>query len=202
MPDSASQQRAVLRQQMLLQLREMSIVQRRQAAQVACDRLTDTALFQRATVIMLYLPLADELDVTPAALRAFQLGKIVCVPRVDWERHEIRPVEITGIDDEVLDTDAHGVRSPKNGRLMVPSIIDLVVAPAVAFDRQGHRLGRGTGYYARLVKRLKRRARVIGVAFDQQIIEHVPVVEDSITVPMIVTERRVVRAKIAPPSRA
>ena len=51
--------------------------------------------------------------------------------------------------------------------------IDLIIVPAVAFDKEGHRLGRGGGYYDRFLKKYPR-ATLIGVGYDFQLVEKVP----------------------------
>jgi 5-formyltetrahydrofolate cyclo-ligase len=137
----------------------------------ACTRLVALEAFEHAQNIMMYLPLAQEVDVTPAVLRCFQSSKTVCVPKVDWNRQDMSPVEITSLDDRVMDIDEHGVRSPRAGNLILPSTINLVIVPGLAYDPSGHRLGRGGGYYDRFLRRLRPSATIVGLAFDQQVID-------------------------------
>ena len=146
--------------------------------------------FENAAVVMLYMPLADEVDLLPLALRCFQMGKTVCVPKVDWTRGEMEAVEVMSFDDHVMEVDEHGVRSPRDSRPVLVRTIDLVVVPGVAFDAQGNRLGRGGGFYDRFLKRLSPTATTVGLAFDQQIIDDVPVDDRDIRVDMVVTDRR------------
>jgi 5-formyltetrahydrofolate cyclo-ligase len=99
-------------------------------------------------------------------------------------------VEVSSFDDHIMEVDEHGVRMPVGGRLVVPETIDLVVVPALAYDPGGNRLGRGGGYYDRFLGRLRRSATKVGLAFDVQIIDDVPVEERDVQVDMIVTDRR------------
>jgi 5-formyltetrahydrofolate cyclo-ligase len=89
------------------------------------------------------------------------------------------------------------VRSPRNGRLILPDSIDLIVLPALAFDPQGHRLGRGGGYYDRFLARLKPGTVAVGLAFDVQVIDSVPVDGRDAAVDVLVTDRRVTFLKPA-----
>ncbi len=175
-------------------LAAMSDAERHDASIAVCSRLTNLEVFQHARVVMLYMPLANEVDLTPAAIRCFQTAKTVCVPRVDWKRRDMNPVEVTSFDDHVMDIDEHGLRTPRDGRPLVPTLIDLVVVPGLAFDARGHRVGRGGGYYDRFLSRLRRSATTVGLAFDAQIIDTVPADERDISVDLVVTERRVARA--------
>ncbi|MHC4429114.1 MAG: 5-formyltetrahydrofolate cyclo-ligase [Planctomycetota bacterium] len=164
---------------------------RHDASAAACSHLTSLDAFRHASVVMLYMPVANEVDLTSAALRCFRMGKTVCVPRVDWKRKDLDPVEVTSFDDEVMDTDENGERTPRSGAPLLPTMVDLVVVPGLAFDPLGHRLSRGVGYYDRFLGRLRRSATTVGLAFEVQIIESVPANEWDMSVDIVVTDRRV-----------
>ncbi len=104
-------------------------------------------------------------------------------------------VEISSFDDEVIAVDDHGLRTPRAGRPIVPSLIDLVIVPGLAFDPAGNRLGRGGGFYDRFLRRLRRSAITAGLAFDAQIIDTVPADDRDFAVDLIVTNRRVSHIK-------
>lgn len=161
------------------------------ASAAACAHLTDLDAFHNASVVMLYMPLANEVDLTAAALRCFRTGKTVCVPRVNWKREDMDPVEVTSFDDEVMAFDERGLPAPRNGAPLPPSMIDLVVVPGLAFDARGHRLGRGRRYYDRFLGRLRRSATTVGLAFDVQIVDEVPAADRDLSVDVVVTDHRV-----------
>ena len=198
MPDAQRERKSNLRSQMRQKLATMTDDERHRASLAACERLTKLDAFQHAAVVMMYMPLAGEVDLTPVAIRCFQSGRTVCVPKVDWKRREMSAVEVTAFDDHVMDTDEHGLRAPRDSRPILPSVIDLVVVPGLAFDTRGHRLGRGGGYYDRFLKRLRRAAAIVGLAFDQQIIDEVPADECDVSVGIVVTDRRVTHARSSP----
>lgn len=168
---------------------------RHDASAAACAHLTGLEVFRHASVVMLYMPLPTEVDLTPAAIRCFQEAKTVCVPRVDWRGRDMVSVEISSFDDEVIAVDDHGLRTPRAGRPIVPSLIDLVIVPGLAFDPAGNRLGRGGGFYDRFLRRLRRSAVTAGLAFDAQIIDAVPADDRDFAVDFIVTDRRVSHIK-------
>jgi 5-formyltetrahydrofolate cyclo-ligase len=195
----ADDAKAGIRARMRATLASMSEEDRHRASRLACTRLINLDVFRHASVIMTYMPLATEVDTTPIAIRCFQTGKNVCVPRVDWERREMYAIEVNSFDDHYMETDEHGLRSPREGRLVVPNSIDVVVVPGLAFDTRGNRLGRGGGYFDRFLSRLRRSAASVGLAFDEQIIDEVPIDGRDVSVDLIVTNRRVTRAR---PSRS
>lgn len=190
-----SDDKTAQRQEMRAKLSEVSDQQRHEASAEACSRLTALEEFRQAATIMLYMPLALEIDVTAIALRCFQLGKTVCVPKVDWERCDMIAVEVNEFDDRFMDMDEHGIRTPRFGQPVLPSLINLIVAPGLAFDANGRRLGRGGGYYDRFLTRLHARAVRIGIGFDFQIIDSVPIESQDITLDIVVTDRRVTHAR-------
>ena len=63
--------------------------------------------------------------------------------------------------------------------------IDMIVVPGVAFDRQGNRLGRGRGYYDKILKET-RAAKKVGICFDFQFVEEVPVDELDVRMDLVV----------------
>jgi 5-formyltetrahydrofolate cyclo-ligase len=164
------------------------------ASAAACTHLTNLDAFRGASVVMLYRPVTIEVDLTSAALRCFRMGKTVCVPRVNWKRRDMEPVEVTSFDDEVLDIDEHGLRPPRSGPPLLPTMVDLVVVPGLAFDPHGNRLSRGDGFYGRFLGRLRRSAVTVGLAFDVQVIDMVPAHERDMSVDFVVTDRRVTQA--------
>ncbi len=195
MNEQNSQQKAEIRRQVLAKLAAMGDEQRHEGSVAACARLMTLEVFQHASVVMLYMPLASEVDLTPVAIRCFQTGKTVCVPLVDWKRRDMEPVEVTSFDDHVMEVDEHGLRMPRGGAPIPPDLLDLVVVPGLAFDAHGHRLGRGGGYYDRFLGRLRRTAATVGLGFDVQITDEVPVNDGDVSVDIVVTDRRVTHAR-------
>ena len=191
MSEANHEKKSDLRARMRTLLEEQDETFRHDASAAACAHLTSLEVFQHASVVMLYMPLATEVDLTPAAIRCFQGAKTVCVPRVDWRGRDMVPVEISSFDDEVMAVDDHGLRTPRAGRPIVPSQIDLVIVPGLAFDAGGNRLGRGGGFYDRFLRRLRRSAITVGLAFECQIIDTVPADDRDFAVDLIVTDRRV-----------
>lgn len=125
--------------------------------------------FRAASTVVLYYSLEDEVD-THAFVQAWSEKKRILLPVVKGEELELR--EYTGPQD--LAVGAYHIEEPVGNAFMAYGEIDLIVVPGVAFDLQGHRLGRGKGYYDRLLPRLPH-ARKIGLCFPFQVVEEVPV---------------------------
>ncbi|MEM1423987.1 MAG: 5-formyltetrahydrofolate cyclo-ligase [Planctomycetota bacterium] len=127
--------------------------------------------------VMGYLAMAGELDVSGCYWVAWSYGRGVCVPATDWASSTITPVRYTPGSTVRL------------GRHRVPELVDpkplpiegigVVLVPGVAFTRAGQRLGRGGGFYDRFIQRLRRRPggapALIGVCFEEQVVDELPV---------------------------
>lgn len=68
-----------------------------------------------------------------------------------------------------------GLLEPVGGTAAALSEAGLVLVPALAVDRQGHRLGRGGGFYDRALADLARTTKVLAVVFDDELLDAVPV---------------------------
>jgi len=180
-----------LRQDLRARLDKVTDQQRQDWSLQAAERLVQLDAFRHATNVMVYLPLRTEIDTTAIVLRAFELGHAVCSPKVDWARRDMHAVELHSMADDSLELDEHGVRTPRDGRPVVPSTIDLVIVPGLAFDLTGRRLGRGGGFYDRFLSRLRRSTKTIGLAFDVQIVAEVPTEPGDVQVDLVITDRRI-----------
>lgn len=151
----------------LKQLHDTAELQRMSRA--VCQRVADSPEWAAARRVLLYHPLPDEVDVRPLLSAALAEGKSVLLPRVVGDDLEV--CLYTG--EESLRIGAFGIEEPTGERIQELTDIDLVVVPGMAFDAQGHRLGRGRGYYDRLLPQLPHAVR-IGVCFPFQLMPVVP----------------------------
>ncbi|MDR0937736.1 MAG: 5-formyltetrahydrofolate cyclo-ligase [Mediterranea sp.] len=126
-------------------------------------------LFGAARVVLLYHSLADEVDTSGLLARWLGRKRVLLPVVVDGAELELR--EYRG--EERLATGRFGIEEPTGEAFTDYPAIDLAVVPGVAFDRQGHRLGRGKGYYDRLLPRLTQ-AYKLGLCFPFQLVERVP----------------------------
>jgi 5-formyltetrahydrofolate cyclo-ligase len=113
-------------------------------------------------------------------------GASVLLPVVrDREMHASAWTEGTRLERAGL-----GFMQPAGGEPADPATIDLVVAPGLAFDVEGHRLGYGGGFYDRFLAALHPRVLRVGVGYDEQLVDAIPHDEHDVPLHAVVTDAR------------
>lgn len=153
------------------------------AAERVFSRLERTAAFLLADKILLYHSLPDELS-TRSFLEKWHSRKHFYLPRVNGVNLDILPY-----DNSRMHIGAFNIEEPTGDDLTDISEIELIVTPGVAYDRNGNRVGRGKGYYDRLLA--ETRAVKIGVGYDFQLIDDdIETDGHDVQVDIIITENR------------
>jgi len=138
-----------------------------------CERIAAMEGFASLRTVLMYASIPGEVDLDPLMRLALGRGVRVCVPRVDWSAGTMVPAAVSNLDEDLL-AGRYGVRSPG---AWCPEIAlsepEMVLVPGLAFDRFGGRLGRGAGFYDRLLGG-GIECPVVGVCFARQIIGRVP----------------------------
>lgn len=198
-PDPSIDRKKQARREIRSRVGSMSVDERARASREACDRIPTLHEYDSSNVLLLYMPMPTELDITSLIERTLADGKVVTVPRTVWDERRMEAVEIRAIEDGATMV-THGVREPRDGRVISPSELDLVVVPAMGYDESCNRLGRGGGFYDRFLPEPQLRAVTVGIAFEAQIIHAIPTRKHDVRVDMVVTERRVIGGGAPEPS--
>jgi 5-formyltetrahydrofolate cyclo-ligase len=177
-----------LRKQIRALLNSMTPAQRAALSGRACALLEQQKVWKNAAAIFFYAPLPEELDIFPLLTDSLAAGKTVALPRFDAATQRYVACQIQDATRDVRDG-RFGIREPGGECIAVPpNRLDLVLVPGVAFDVRGRRLGRGKGFYDQLLASV--RGTTCGVAFDEQIVEAVPVESHDVHLNCILTPTR------------
>lgn len=156
-----------------------------------CERLK--AQMPSARAILFYAPLPDELDVWPVLELSLALGTTCALPCFDPEKKTYGARILNHLVTDIV-TGKFGVREPApHCAELALDQLDLVLVPGVAFDLLGGRLGRGRGFYDRLL--VEASGVKCGVAYDFQLQEIIPTEPHDARVDFILTPNRCVRRK-------
>jgi len=145
-----------------------------------------------APAIALFGGLKNEPDLLPLVLHVLQAqGFTTCLFQIEHDRLQARAVR--SLDD--LRRGPMNVWEPAGHCPPVAiAALDIILVPGLAFTREGARLGRGGGYYDRLLAHPYCKARRIAIAYDCQIIDHIPVEPHDQRVHQIITESGLIQA--------
>ena len=150
---------------------KISAAIRRRRSLKLCSQIEKSSFFKHSQTIGLYSALADEIDVSRIAQKALDLKKNVFFPKVSGSQMSFYEVFDLKAD---LKSGKFGILEPvlsRSKKRIRP--LDLVLIPGRAFDKKGKRLGRGVGFYDRLLEKWSDSVRM-GVAFSEQIVKCVP----------------------------
>jgi 5-formyltetrahydrofolate cyclo-ligase len=164
--------------------------ERELASLAIVDRVSALDEVERAGTVMAFWSFGSEVDTAPLIDALHARGIRVALPRIvegDLEARTYAP------GDPVTET-AFGAREPSDGEILDPSAIDVVVTPAVVFDRSGRRVGYGGGFYDRFFLLTRPDAVRVGVGFDLQLIDgNLPSGHFDLGLDALVTESEVLR---------
>lgn len=142
-------------------------------------RLEQLAAFMMSEHILMYHSLADELS-TLEFIDKWNSRKHFYLPRVNGLNLEILPY-----DRSRLSLGAFQIEEPQGDETSDIKDIEMVVVPAMAYDRKGNRVGRGKGYYDRLLA--DTRALKVGVAYECQLVDEIDADQFDVPVDIVIT---------------
>ncbi len=176
--------KADLRRALRARLGEMSREERRGKSAAALAHLLASPVWSGARCVLAYLAMASEVNLDSLFGAP---GKVTGAPRSDWDTRAMVAATITSAEDAV--EVRPGLREPGPGAHPIGvDELDLVLVPGLGFDRAGSRLGRGGGFYDRFLATLPGRTVTVGVAYEAQLIDVLPVEAHDAGVRMLLTE--------------
>jgi 5-formyltetrahydrofolate cyclo-ligase len=153
------------------------------------------SLYRKAKTVMFYLSSGSEVVTDFMINSALGNGKTVVVPAIENSRdRKMYAVKISRLEDACQSV--YGIRQPEiNPRdIIEKDDVDLVFVPGIAFDIRGYRTGYGKGYYDRWLESVPFE-KTIGVAYDFQITDKLPIGEYDIPVGIIITEKKIIQIR-------
>jgi 5-formyltetrahydrofolate cyclo-ligase len=150
--------------------------------------------FEEAGCVLLYASaFPEEITTGPLLRLALERGKRLVCPRVVRAERRLRLYEVADPDADFV-RGALGIPEPRTTCPTVePGAVDWVLAPGIAFDGRAYRLGRGAGYYDRLLPTLRPDAPRWALILDCQWVDELPVEPHDVPLDGVVSLSRTVR---------
>ena len=193
MAEDMTAEKKALRRELLARRRAFSAQERAALSEMICARALDFPAVKAARTIMLYAATAEEIDLYPLMEQLLAEGRRIVLPEIVGSGvMEARALPAM----DALTAGAFGILTPDpaRGQRISPEEIDVIIVPGAAFDADGGRLGLGGGYYDRYLPRARRAVRLV-LAYDVQIVPHVPMGAQDVRVDAILSERRTILCK-------
>lgn len=185
MQSSVHHSKAQLRAKIRRVLRRITPSARAEASKTIRLILSTWPCWLRVETVLFYAPLPDEPDLWPLFEQGLRLGKCCALPAYnpDSDTYEPRLVRnpATELSPGKLGVTEPGPDCPQ----LDPRSVELVFVPGLAFDRRGYRLGRGKGYFDRLLPTLS--GIKCGVGFSEQLLDALPIEPHDARLDCIVT---------------
>jgi len=177
--------KAALRRSMRARLQRLSAAERAAGATLTCQRVRAQDFWKSAKTVLLFAPLPDEVDVWFLATAALAEGKNVALPRFHALENRYAAALVTDLERDLV-AGAFGIREPEPGCAEIPlATIDLALVPGLAFDATGRRLGRGKGFYDRLLSGFG--GIKCGVSLAEQMVAEIPAEEHDVRMGVVIT---------------
>lgn len=183
-----------LRRFFLEQRDQLSVADQDGASEQILNTFVSLPLFQEKRIFFIYCHCRSEVRTIPLLARCLKVGKTVSVPLSQPQQAQMEAVVIT---DQIHDLSPGYLGIPEplpplaQDRILQPASIEVAVIPGVVFDRCGHRLGYGMGFYDRFLAQAAPQAIRIGLAFSCQLVDRIPSLPHDVPMDMVLTEQEV-----------
>lgn len=176
-----------LREHFIRLLQEQDSVKRQSKSGQIASKLYGLPAFMKAKTVLFYASISSEVETFAMMQEAIRLRKKVALPSVEKIKKTMIPRVIDSL--ETIKPGQYGILEPiaTADNAVDVNDLDAVIVPGIAFDKQGNRLGRGVGYYDRFLSTLNDRTTTIGIAFDFQIVDRLPVEPHDVTLDCILS---------------
>lgn len=193
MQEEVKVQRGELRRSLLMRRRQLSVVQRVGMERDLHQRLRCLPIVRDAEFFFIYCAYGSEVSTLELIDHLLAQGKTICVPLCEPTTTSMRAVRIIDPHKELV-RGYKGIPEPDpqlvEERSTPATRLQVAIIPGSVFDRRGFRLGYGGGYYDRFLALEAPQALRIGLAFDVQLVDHLPEEPHDVPMDMLVTERR------------
>ncbi len=183
--DALQQSKAFYRQQARQNFRALSVQDIEHESNTITEIIKGSVRWQRAKTVLLYVPMVDEPNISPLLEDAINANKRLYLPQYDAAAscYHIAPVQNLARD---LKPGKYAIPEPITSAVTGVSV-DLAIVPGLCFSKTGARMGRGKGYYDRLLSSEIRFSFVIGISWSNNLFEQIPTEANDIAMSAVIS---------------
>ena len=183
------QAKQVVRRAIRARLRELTTDSRRERSARLRRLVTGLPEWRRASRVLSFASTPTEPDLDPMPKDVPEVE--FCYPKVEGDHLEV--YRVSSPDELTVSSVAIREPDPARHERIVPSELDLLLIPGLAFTKGGERLGRGCGFFDRFLGGQEIRGVRVGICFDFQVLETIPQLAHDVVVDVVVTDAGVCR---------
>ena len=176
-----------IRKEILKKLHDISAKEKERKVEELKEKLFLLEEFKKAKCVMFYVSKHYEVNTHKMIDESIAMGKKVVVPITLKEEKMLRPSELKDRKKELVKSH-YGIHQPreKHIRPVSPEEVNVMIVPGIAFDKSGHRLGHGGGYYDMFLEKAPPGIFTVGLAFDFQLVDELPRYDTDIPVDKVI----------------
>lgn len=194
--ESVAKAKTAIRKTIIQKREALGNLKQSEKSLIIAQRLFDMDEFKRSKSVFCFLSISHEVQTESVIRESFRLGKEVFVPLLNSREGNLRVARISSLGINFV-IGKYGVRepAPRFREIVSFSCIDFVIAPGLAFDVFGNRIGYGGGYYDKLFKKISRDVTRVAIGYDFQILDLVPHSNSDEPVHFLITEAKTLRCR-------
>jgi 5-formyltetrahydrofolate cyclo-ligase len=180
-----------IRKEVMAVRKALSIDEATKKSDDVMDNLIKSGLLDGYDHIMAFMDFRNEVQTERIINHIWSLGKSVYIPLVDNDTMTITIHRISDLED--MSISSFGIRepNPKKTPAVDPQVVELILAPGVAFDASGYRIGYGAGMYDKMLAMIEKKPVVAALSFELQMVPSVPHESHDVKMDYIITEKKV-----------
>lgn len=186
-------EKKIIRNKILSIRNNMSTAEVKEKSLKIIENLKEIKEFKDSNCVSIYLSFNNEVDTTIIVSYLIESGKKIVVPYTETKTVELIPLYINDLNEN-FKISSFGYSEPIKEKMEEARFedIDFVIVPGIAFDENKNRVGFGKGYYDKYLSKIKSGVKWVAIAYEYQVLKHVPSESHDIKMKMIVTEKRII----------
>ena len=176
-----AEEKKALRAQIRVRKRAMTIEEIEERSAKLVEKFLSSDAYKNAKTVYGYLPYNQEVRTTRAMEQVLKDGKGLALPKIYGDRMDF----IVVTDLSQVEKGYCGIPEPIHDEPLATDETSLVLMPGMAFDREGHRMGYGGGFYDKFLEREPNHP-TIALCYEFQLLDHLDVVAHDIPVDEVI----------------
>ncbi|CAH0724232.1 unnamed protein product, partial [Brenthis ino] len=178
-PDPA---KVLLREQIAASIASLSADEKKRQSEIVYNKITNHPVYKSAKRIAIFMSTEQEVNTAPIIKHIKSKGAAAFVPQ--YAGGKMRMLRLESGDEDSMPLTRHGIAQHSKDQKREDALdegLDLIIAPGVAFSKNGGRVGHGGGYYDKYIANIRTNPatapKVIAIAFNCQVVDDVPMNE-------------------------